>query len=79
MSGRIHFSDYFLSRPPNYVHKTNFLFNITGDQPVQFVPGQPLNGDAKVEIGDAGGPPAFVGLGKEELMKYANDPFWVGF
>jgi hypothetical protein len=48
-----------------------------GDQPVQFVPGQPLNGDAKVEIGDAGSPPAFVGLGKEELMKYANDPFWV--
>lgn len=20
---------------------------------------------------------AFVGMGKEELMKYANDPFWV--
>lgn len=34
------------------------------------------NADARVEIGDSG-PPKFVGLGKEELMKYANDPFWV--
>ena len=50
-----------------------------GDQSVQFIPaGQdPANGDAKVEIGDSPGHPKFVGLGKEELMKFANDPFWV--
>jgi hypothetical protein len=48
-----------------------------GDRPVQFTPAQPANGDAKVEIGDSGTAPVFVGLGKEELMKYANDPFWV--
>ncbi|CAH0550391.1 unnamed protein product [Brassicogethes aeneus] len=33
------------------------------------------NGDAKLDIDDI--KPAFVGLTKEELMKYANDPFWV--
>lgn len=49
-----------------------------GDQSVQFISGQdPGNGEAKVEIGDNHGSPKFVGLGKEELMKYANDPFWV--
>jgi len=35
------------------------------------------NGDAKVELGGVGAGPQFVGLGKEELMRYANDPFWV--
>jgi phage shock protein PspC (stress-responsive transcriptional regulator) len=45
---------------------------------VQFIPSSnPKNGDAKVELGEVGGVPKFVGLGKEELMKYANDPFWV--
>jgi len=46
---------------------------------VQFIPQgkDPNNGDAKVELGEVGGVPKFVGLGKEELMKYANDPFWV--
>ncbi|XP_064484126.1 maltase 1-like [Ornithodoros turicata] len=33
-----------------------------------------LNGDAKVDIENV---QAFVGLSKEELMKYATDPFWV--
>ncbi|ODM89086.1 4F2 cell-surface antigen heavy chain [Orchesella cincta] len=47
------------------------------DPAVQFTSGTPANGDAKVEIGDSGVAPTFVGLGKEELMKYANDPFWV--
>jgi len=49
---------------------------------VQFIPasgrgGDPQNGDAKVEIGDAIAVTPFVGLGKEDLMKFANDPFWV--
>ncbi|XP_019873780.1 uncharacterized protein LOC109601911 [Aethina tumida] len=38
-------------------------------------PNEKQNGDAKLDIGDL--KPAFVGLTKEELMKYANDPFWV--
>lgn len=33
------------------------------------------NGDAKLDIGELKS--AFAGMGKEELMKYANDPFWV--
>lgn len=33
------------------------------------------NGDAKLDIGELKS--NFVGMGKEELMKYANDPFWV--
>ncbi|KAF7283915.1 hypothetical protein GWI33_022744 [Rhynchophorus ferrugineus] len=35
----------------------------------------PQNGDAKLDIMEVKN--AFVGLTKEELMKYANDPFWV--
>ncbi|XP_066152255.1 amino acid transporter heavy chain SLC3A1 isoform X1 [Euwallacea fornicatus] len=35
----------------------------------------PQNGDAKLDIAEA--KQAFVGLTKEELMKYANDPFWI--
>ncbi|EFA06898.1 amino acid transporter heavy chain SLC3A1 [Tribolium castaneum] len=38
-------------------------------------PNEKQNGDAKLDIGDL--KTAFVGLTKEELMKYANDPFWV--
>lgn len=53
------------------------LSPMAADQSVQFISATPVNGDAKVEIGDSGAPPTFVGLGKEELMKYANDPFWV--
>lgn len=37
--------------------------------------GKDRNGDAKIDI--QGVESAFVGLSKEELMKYANDPFWV--
>lgn len=33
------------------------------------------NGDAKINIGDLKS--SFAGMGKEELMKFANDPFWV--
>ncbi|CAG9766236.1 unnamed protein product [Ceutorhynchus assimilis] len=35
----------------------------------------PQNGDAKLDMDEPKQP--FVGLTKEELMKYANDPFWV--
>lgn len=34
----------------------------------------PPNGDAKIDISDG---QTFSGLNKEELMKYADDPFWV--
>ncbi|XP_060536513.1 amino acid transporter heavy chain SLC3A1 [Cylas formicarius] len=34
-----------------------------------------FNGDSKLDIGDIKN--QFVGLGKEELMKYVNDPFWI--
>ncbi|XP_016961363.2 neutral and basic amino acid transport protein rBAT [Drosophila biarmipes] len=45
---------------------------------VKFVKGDHQNGDAKIDIGTVnGGKPAFTGMSKEELMKYANDPFWV--
>ncbi|KAL1486084.1 hypothetical protein MTO96_031539 [Rhipicephalus appendiculatus] len=37
--------------------------------------GKDRNGDAKIDI--QGVESQFVGLSKEELMKYANDPFWV--
>lgn len=54
------------------------LSPMAADQAVQFISGTPANGDAKVELGDTGATaPTFVGLGKEELMKYANDPFWI--
>lgn len=33
------------------------------------------NGDAKIDIENIKS--AFAGMGKEELMKFANDPFWV--
>ncbi|KAJ6637445.1 4F2 cell-surface antigen heavy chain [Pseudolycoriella hygida] len=33
------------------------------------------NGDAKIDIGDID--KGFTGMTKEELMKFANDPFWV--
>ncbi|KAL1114840.1 hypothetical protein AAG570_007664 [Ranatra chinensis] len=33
------------------------------------------NGETKIDIENLRS--AFVGMGKEELMKYANDPFWV--
>lgn len=43
---------------------------------VKFVsPDGTQNGDAKINIG--GLKSSFAGMGKEELMKYANDPFWI--
>ncbi|VVC87665.1 unnamed protein product [Leptidea sinapis] len=41
----------------------------------KYVVGDHRNGDAKIEL-DAN-KRQFVGLTKEELMKYADDPFWV--
>ncbi|XP_054732235.1 uncharacterized protein LOC129240453 isoform X2 [Anastrepha obliqua] len=44
---------------------------------VKFIKGgDHQNGDAKIDIGAVNGK-AFTGMSKEELMKYANDPFWV--
>ncbi|XP_067616816.1 amino acid transporter heavy chain SLC3A1-like [Eurosta solidaginis] len=44
---------------------------------VKFVKGgDHQNGDAKIDIAAVNGK-AFTGMSKEELMKYANDPFWV--
>ncbi|PSN37701.1 hypothetical protein C0J52_16909 [Blattella germanica] len=42
---------------------------------VKFISGDTQNGDAKIDIENM--KIAFVGMGKEELMKFANDPFWV--
>ncbi|XP_041969002.1 maltase A2 isoform X2 [Aricia agestis] len=42
----------------------------------KYVVGDHRNGDAKIEL-DAN-KKQFTGLTKEELMKYAEDPFWVG-
>ncbi|XP_037807106.1 maltase 2 isoform X3 [Lucilia sericata] len=47
---------------------------------VKFIKGDQQNGDAKIDIGVVNGKDkqeAFTGMTKEELMKYANDPFWV--
>uniref|UniRef100_A0A0P4WLM9 Solute carrier family 3 member 2 N-terminal domain-containing protein n=1 Tax=Scylla olivacea TaxID=85551 RepID=A0A0P4WLM9_SCYOL len=46
------------------------------DEPgqVKFSSTNPPNGDAKIDISSG---PAFSGLTKDELMKYADDPFWV--
>lgn len=41
---------------------------------VKFSSSDPPNGDAKIDISNG---QAFSGLTKEELMKYADDPFWV--
>ncbi|KAF5297103.1 hypothetical protein FQA39_LY02683 [Lamprigera yunnana] len=43
---------------------------------VKFVTSEKQNGDAKVDIAELKSS-TFVGLSKDELMKYANDPFWV--
>ncbi|XP_073818107.1 CD98 heavy chain [Musca autumnalis] len=44
---------------------------------VKFIKGgDHQNGDAKIDIGVVNGK-AFTGMTKEELMKYANDPFWI--
>ncbi|RZF45929.1 hypothetical protein LSTR_LSTR008306 [Laodelphax striatellus] len=41
---------------------------------VKYVTPDTQNGDAKIDIDLQS---AFAGMGKEELMKFANDPFWV--
>lgn len=42
---------------------------------VKYMTPDSQNGDAKIDIENL--KTAFAGMGKEELMKYANDPFWV--
>ncbi|XP_037909733.1 4F2 cell-surface antigen heavy chain isoform X3 [Hermetia illucens] len=48
--------------------------NLAKKDEVQFISGN-QNGDAKIDIGAVD--KSFTGMTKEELMKYANDPFWV--
>ncbi|XP_001359019.3 neutral and basic amino acid transport protein rBAT isoform X2 [Drosophila pseudoobscura] len=50
---------------------------LAGRDEVKFIKGDHQNGDAKIDIGHVNGKAAFTGMSKEELMKYANDPFWV--
>uniref|UniRef100_A0A023EYE6 alpha-glucosidase n=1 Tax=Triatoma infestans TaxID=30076 RepID=A0A023EYE6_TRIIF len=42
---------------------------------IQLVGNEPQNGETKISMSEIKA--AFIGMGKEELMKYANDPFWV--
>lgn len=42
---------------------------------VKFIAADSLNGDAKIDMDNVR--LAFSGMSKDELMKYANDPFWV--
>lgn len=42
---------------------------------VKFFTADSQNGDAKIDIENVKN--AFAGMGKEELMKFANDPFWI--
>lgn len=42
---------------------------------VKFTKGDKQNGDAKLDIGEVKS--GYVGLSKEELLRFANDPFWV--
>lgn len=45
------------------------------DIQVKFIVNDSANGDAKIDIDNVKS--AFAGMAKEELMKYANDPFWI--
>jgi len=54
-----------LSDDPTKVKFTNSMHNDGGNQ----------NGEAKVDIENV--QLTFAGMGKEELMNYADDPFWV--
>ncbi|XP_055715227.1 maltase A3 isoform X2 [Phlebotomus papatasi] len=49
--------------------------NLAKKEEVKFISGDQQNGDAKIDIGTVD--KTFTGMTKEELMKYANDPFWV--
>jgi len=53
----------------------------TYDEASQLTPGEPnvkiTSNETKIDIGNEKEKEAFQGLTKEELMKYANDPFWV--
>ena len=55
----------------NIHHILNY-FSIVNQ--VKFSSNNPPNGDAKIDIASG---QSFSGLTKEELMKYADDPFWV--
>jgi len=43
---------------------------------VQFLPAGGKNGDARIEIQKGRSAAGIVGLSKEQLQEYINDPFW---
>ena len=47
------------------------------DSKAKFINGGNSLEDTKVEIATSESETSFTGLGKEELKKYADDPFWV--
>lgn len=49
--------------------------NSKGNIEVRYMTPTSQNGDAKIDIDNLKN--AFAGMSKEELMKFANDPFWV--
>ena len=49
--------------------------NTSGEPKIEIKFLDSKNGDAKIDISEVR--QVFVGMGKEELMKFANDPFWV--
>lgn len=50
----------------------------SGKAEVKYVNADSQNGDAKIDLGDVREKDkTFAGMGKEELMRFANDPFWV--
>lgn len=59
--------------------KGDFEDNMLDDSKARMLNGkEDLMNDTSVRIEDeSSSEDSFAGLGKEELMKYANDPFWV--
>lgn len=49
--------------------------NVSSEPKIEIKFLDPKNGDTKIDISEVR--QVFVGMGKDELMKFANDPFWV--
>lgn len=52
-----------------------FSDNVSSEPKIEIKFLDPKNGDTKIDISEVR--QVFVGMGKDELMKFANDPFWV--
>lgn len=57
------------------VNEDGLLKTINDSSEVKYISVDSQNGDAKIDVENV--KIAFAGMGKEELMKFANDPFWV--